>query len=246
VNTNNTSVSANELPFGIRCERDGTGRLSPAVGWFKELGVVQQYATRQAAEHVARSLNDDALPCCRYVARAFVEGLGDPPPASPPPIAPAGPNVTSAEFVQWCRDHKGLAEAACKATAFAQAERERVYKYILPIFESFGFRSTETGNKITDPDRLYLCEDEARVQEFYDKADEAHRAHGFAGEAGVWPNLQADSLQTYAENALVDAASKFFGMKGPPIGKKREQFLKLVLSACLNVPASAATGSKQS
>jgi hypothetical protein len=244
VNTNN---SANELPYGIRCERDGTGKLSPAVAWFKELGEVQRYATQQAAEHVARSLNESALPCCRYVARAFADGIGDPPPAPAAPTSPAGPNVTSAEFVQWCRDHKGLAEAACKAKAFAEAERERVYKYILPIFESFGFLSTETGNKITDPDRLYLCEDEARVQEFYDRADEAHRAHGFTGGAGVWPNLEADSLQTYAESALLDAACKFFGMKGHPIGKKREQFLKLVLASCLQVPElRAAAGSKQS
>jgi hypothetical protein len=245
VNTNTNIVGQGEtLPFGIRCERDGTGRLSPAVAWFKELGEVQRFATLQAAEQVACSLNKGALPCCRYVARAFAEGLGDPQLAPPESINVRWEaNATSEAFVQWCRDHKGLAEAVCKAKAFAQAERERVYKYILPIFESFNFVSAE-GDKVKDPDRLYLCEDEARVQEFYDKADEAHRAHGFTGEAGVWPNLQADSLLTYAENALLDAACKFFGIRHP-VGQKREQFLKLTLSACLNVP-KLATGSKQS
>lgn len=226
-----------ERPFGIRCERDGTGVLSPGVAWFKAGGVLQQYATQQTAEQVALSLNQGALPCCRYEARAFADGLGEPPPAPPAAVAPAGPNVTCEEFVQWARDHKGLAEAVVQAQALAQTERARVHKYILPLLASFDLRDSENGNQITDPDKLYLCDDEERVQEFYARADEAHRAHGFTGEPGVWPDLEADQLQTYAEQQLLLAACKFFGMQRHPIGKMREKFLKLTLSACLNSPA---------
>lgn len=149
------------------------------------------------------------------------------------------PNVTSAEFVRWACDHKGLAEAVCAAKALADLERERVYKYIMPLFESFNF-TDDQGRKIKHPDQLYLCEDESRFEEFAARADEAHRAHGFTGEAGVWPDLLADHTQIRAENALLDAACEFFRLKRHPVGKKREQFLKLVLSACLSVPASAA------
>lgn len=238
VNTNN---AANGLPFGIRCERDGTGRLPPAVAWFKELGEVQRFGTLPEAEQVARSLNAGALPCCRYEARAFAQGLGAAMPAPPPPVAPAGQNVTTPEFVTWCCEHKGLADAVCKAKAFAQVERERVHKYILPLLASFEFIDDQ-GRKITDPDKLYLSEDEARMQEFYARADEAHRANGFTGEPGVWPDLEADTLHTDAENALLDAACKFFGMQRHPIGRKRAEFMRLVLSACLNVPAAAKGG----
>jgi hypothetical protein len=170
---------------------------------------------------------------------------GKAPPAAAESM-PGEPPVTIENFVKWCCDHKGLAEAVCQAQAFAQVERERVRKYILPIFDSFGFLD-EKRNKITDPDKLYLCEgDEDRVKEFYAQADAAHRANGFTGEAGVWPDLEAESLQMYAENELLEAAWEFLRMPKRPIGRMRGEFLKRVLSACLNVPASGAKGSKQS
>lgn len=239
----NTNISEKTFPFGIRCTRDGTGRLSPAVAWFKELGVIQRFPTLAAADAEAQKLSRSALPCCRYEARAFDAGLGEPP-AAPVMAMPAGPEPTTAEFMKFASDHKGLAEAVLQAKAFAELERERVRKYIQPIFDTFGFVDEE-GHRIANSDGLYLCEDEARVQEFYSRADEAHRANGFSGPAGVWPDLEAEGLHIYAENALIEAAAKFFRIQRRPVGKKREQFVKLLLSACINVPnGGASAGSK--
>jgi hypothetical protein len=141
------------------------------------------------------------------------------------------PNIN--EFKAWCRAHKGLAEAVCMAQAFAELERPRVDAYVLPIFERYEFKDEE-GQPIPNPDRLYRCPDDAKCAAFYAECDAAHRANGFKGSEGVCPALQAENLVIEAEQALIRVAAVFFGIENAPLyDKKREQFLKLVLGACL-------------
>jgi hypothetical protein len=142
---------------------------------------------------------------------------------------------TAAEFRQWSLAHKSLAQAVCKAKAFAELERVRVDAYVLPIFNSFGFVD-EAGEKIQNPIDLYLCEDATMCTAFYAQCELAHRAHGFTGPEGHCPALTAEALVITAENALLQAGCEFLGLKEMPsalYGNKRKEMLDLLLKACV-------------
>jgi len=145
-------------------------------------------------------------------------------------------NRTAAEFKQWSIEHKPLAEAACKARAFAELERERVDAYVLPIFNSFSFVD-EDGEKIEKTKYLFLSTDEAMCKTYFAACDAAHRAHGFTGPDGYCPALVAETLQSTAERALLEAGCEFFGIELFQLysrDDKRKKMLDLLLKACLS------------
>lgn len=215
-----------ELPFAIRCERDGTGHLSPAAGWLKASGgKIQRFATLAAAQQTAEALNIHSPPCLRYEARAFVLGLDKDAPLSDEALAGASK--------LWAREHIGLAEAVIQAQAFAAVESERIDKYINPIFAEFQFHD-EDGKQIQHRDDLHLSNDQEKAHEFWARCDLAHRANGFTGELGVWPNRVAERMQLQAETALVKSFCDFIGLR-QPWGKKFQQLLRLLLASCLAI-----------
>jgi hypothetical protein len=142
---------------------------------------------------------------------------------------------TPAQIRSWAIDHKSLAKAVCQAMAFAQAERERVDAYVLPIFQTFRFVD-ENGTRINSPDQLYLCNDDPMCMTFYDQCDAAHRAHGWTGPEGHCPALTAENLLLLAEAALLAAGCEFFDVVPARLhGAKRKEMLDLLLKACVSV-----------
>src|SRR3990167_4431158 len=119
------------------------------------------------------------------------------------------------EFKAWAKEHQSLALAVCKAQAFAQCERKRVSTYIRPIFDRYTFQATLSGDngRITDPERLYLCEDEKLTTAFYADCDKAHRLYGFTGPDGCCPALIAEDKQRKAEAALLEAGAVLMGIE---------------------------------
>lgn len=97
------------------------------------------------------------------------------------------------------------------AQAFAKTERERVNTYILPLFQTFTFVNAE-GERITDPELLYECEDDALCAAYYTACEKAHREHGFTGDDGACPALVAESTVLKAEWAVLEVIEKFAGV----------------------------------
>ena len=143
------------------------------------------------------------------------------------------------EFKQFCREHYNLARAVCEAMAFAQCERERVNAYILPLFQEWDFRD-ETGAPITNPEQLYLCDDDGYCTAYYKACDEAHRKHGFTGPDGHCPALVAEHLLIIAQNALLQAGANLLGFDHQMLwGDDRKKMLDLLLGACINIKKAA-------
>lgn len=111
---------------------------------------------------------------------------------------------------RWARANQSAALAVVKAQELAAAERARVDTYIAPVFARFSF-ADEAGAAITDPRKLYRCEDDVKVAEYFAACDVAHREHGFAGEPGTCPALVAEHAATKTENALLDSLAAFTG-----------------------------------
>ena len=97
------------------------------------------------------------------------------------------------------------------AKAFAKAERERVDAYILPLFQTFTFVDAD-GERITDPELLYQCEDDALCTAYYAACDKTHREHGFTGSEGACPALVAKHELLKAEWAVLEVIEKFAGV----------------------------------
>jgi hypothetical protein len=142
---------------------------------------------------------------------------------------------TQAQFERWTREYKPVAEAVCMTQAFAQLERERVNKYVLPIFESFGFVD-EHGRKIETPELLYLCPDDDLCNKFHERLDVAHRAHGFRGEKNKCPAKLAEYFQKDVEHMLVKAGCELFGISVERFWDpaKYNKWLRMLIGACLN------------
>jgi len=137
------------------------------------------------------------------------------------------------QFKVWAKDNQSLAMAVCKATAFAKVTRERVDKYTVPIFESYGFKDEE-GEPIPDKDQLYICKDEKRVATYYEKCNRANRVHGWNGPEDHCPALVASYTQTKMEWALLDKGCELLGLKDHPHHlDDRQKMLDLLLGACL-------------
>ena len=145
---------------------------------------------------------------------------------------------TVPQFKQWCKLHRQEALRVAAVTAFAQVEQERVDAYLLPLFQACIFLTPE-GERITNPEQLYCCEDEAAVGAYFDACDKVHRQHGFTGPYGYCPALIAHHDQLKAEWCLLEAAAQFFALDSPPTkSADREKMLRLVMGACLNVPTT--------
>ena len=139
-------------------------------------------------------------------------------------------------FKTWAKEHQSLALTVCKAQAFVECERERVSTYIRPIFDRYNFQATLGGNgeRITDPEKLYLCEDEELTTAYYAECDRAHRKHGFKGPEGHCQVLTAEDMHRRAAAALIEAGMKLFDLGTADIyGENRTKMLTLLLGACL-------------
>ena len=145
------------------------------------------------------------------------------------------------EFKAWAKSHRDDALAVCMAQAFAQFEKERVAKYITPIFDSYKFQycgelatKCKKSGPIPTRDDLYLCDDEDYLAKYYAECVRAHRAHGFTGPDGNCPALTAEHNSMLAENGFMETALDMFGLDHIPFKlEHRDQLLKLLLGACL-------------
>ncbi len=150
---------------------------------------------------------------------------------------------TIGEFKAFAKDVEPAARAVLLALAHAQLERTRVDAYILPIFQSFGFKYAGRWDKagpIEKPEHLYLCDDDEALADYYAECDQAHRAHGFTGPAGHCPALTAETLVTQTENALIDLARPLFGLEVSQLyGEKRAKYLELLIGASIKAGAEA-------
>jgi hypothetical protein len=149
--------------------------------------------------------------------------------------------LTPDKLKAWARENRALAMTVCKATAFAQLERERVDAYVEPIFDRYGF-TDEDGDPITSPERLYNCEDEQACSVYYAECLRAHAEHGWKGDPEHCPALVAEDLQIKAENLLLGSLAEFLGLgntmftfssrHGNPL-ETRKAVLELALGACI-------------
>jgi hypothetical protein len=143
---------------------------------------------------------------------------------------------TKAKLKSWAKENRPLAETLCLAKAFAEVERERVNAYILPLFETFTFTEDSEGcegEKITNPEHLYLSEDEKLSAEYYAACDRAHREHGFDGPEGHCPALVAGHLLVQAENLLLGEVTELMGVGEVHNMDLRTKVLDWGLSVCL-------------
>lgn len=90
--------------------------------------------------------------------------------------------------------------------------RAKVDVYQAPIFLTFGFTNDETGELLTNPEHLYLSEQDDLFPSYYAAMDDANRAHGFDVPAGHCPALIARHDQIRAENAALDLMGEVMGV----------------------------------
>jgi len=145
---------------------------------------------------------------------------------------------TLKQFQSWAKENQSLALAVCKATAFAQLERERVDKYTMPIFQRYGFKD-EQGQPIDKPGQLYLCQDEQLCTTYFTECNKANQAHGWGGPFDHCPALVAEHNQIKIEQALIDEGAKLMGIEsqGWNTLEDRKKMLDLLLGACLKKAA---------
>lgn len=142
---------------------------------------------------------------------------------------------TAREFKVFMGGEAGeLADALMVAMARAGLERERVDAYVEPIFATYGFRDSRTGEPLKHSRDLYRVEDleDERVKAFYAACDAAHRERGFTGPEGNCPALVAESDVIKAEWALLGAAARWLDFDADLLyGEKRKKMLDLLLGA---------------
>ncbi len=140
---------------------------------------------------------------------------------------------TAKEFKVFMGGEAGkLADALMVAMASAELERERVDAYVEPIFATYGFRDSRTGEPLKNSRELYRVEDLAdeQVKAFYAACDAAHRERGFTGPDGNCPALVAENAVVKAERALLEAAGRFLGFDADLCyGANRKKMLDLLL-----------------
>lgn len=97
--------------------------------------------------------------------------------------------------------------------------------------------------RITDPKKTYLCEDRAACKEYHDACNRRERAAGIKPADmpdEYCPALVAESLQTQAENVLIQHAGRAAGLEACMLhGDKRDQYLDLVCRLVVNHPDTA-------
>ncbi len=105
-----------------------------------------------------------------------------------------------------------------RAVRHASAVAEYEAAYVAPIHAGLLAAANledERGEKITDTERLYLCQDEEAVATLYKAIDAAHRANGLDLEPDHCPKLIAEAALIDAQRALRDAASRELGFPSP-------------------------------
>ena len=73
--------------------------------------------------------------------------------------ATATKTLTITSLKRWAPKLRPLVVEMLAKRAFAEVERKRVDAYIAPVFAQFRFVD-DKGAVITDPERLYHCDDE--------------------------------------------------------------------------------------
>lgn len=165
------------------------------------------------------------------------------------------PKMTVETIKEFARSEttKSCVRAVLLAELFAKCERERVNAYILPLFELYTFevkpewRHEGEPTRITNPDRLYLCDDEEKLKEWYEECDKEHRKHGFTGPKGHCPALIAENLHMDAEHLLIDHACEQLPLgfdRSRVFGDARKKLLRLVISMTLQESPSEFTSEK--
>lgn len=160
-------------------------------------------------------------------------------------------NTTSKDLKRWSLKSRRLALAVCAAQANAELTREKVDKYVGPIFGSFDFkfcgdmaeRAGIAGQPVPNPGELYLCED-PRITDYYAACDREHGAQGYDLKPGYCPALVAEMILIDAQNALIDSAKPLFGVEVCDLHKDnhRAEYLKLLIGSCLVGPSPRRVG----
>jgi hypothetical protein len=175
-------------------------------------------------------------------------------------------SVSVAALKQWSRQNAKLALAICEAQAYSEMTTARVAAYVQPIFDSFAFicegtmaerfdaspRAGDTekwvGRKIKSPNdgeftmlhgREESEEIQSKLRRYYEALDAEHRRQGYRGlEPGHCPALEAQSLHTTAENALIESAHDLFDIESYQLyGDMRERYLDILMRSCITTLA---------
>ena len=168
-----------------------------------------------------------------------------------------------ADLKKWSRENAKLALAVCEAQAYAEMTTARVAAYVQPIFESFNFicegtmaeqfdaspRKGDTvkwvGRKIKSLDdeefmmlhgREESEEIQSKLRRYYETLDAEHRHQGYRGlQPGHCPALEAQSLHTAAENALIESAHDLFDIESYQLyGDMRKRYLDILMRSCIS------------
>lgn len=151
---------------------------------------------------------------------------------------------TVSQFKTFLKNNSSLIAALIAARVFAIVERERVNAYILPIFATYEFfvrPEWQEGEpeRITNPERLYLTDQEELCKKYYAECADAHAAHGWTGERDYCPALVAEHEVIKLENQLLKSGGKFFGLETKDGGfivyktEDRKKFLDILVEAAL-------------
>ncbi len=121
------------------------------------------------------------------------------------------------------------------ARARAKVVREHVDSYVVPLLASLppimADRFADTaGERILDPERLYLTADDAACAAFYAECDKAHKAHGYDVPAGHCPALTAETAQRDAERDYLRLADSIIPGISEQYGKVHEDALALFMN----------------
>jgi len=147
---------------------------------------------------------------------------------------------------------KSAVNAYLMSRAYAETMRDKVnaiYKDILtqcPVYADL--RTPEgkqigQGEQILDPEHLYLCSDDALVQDAWAEADKRERAAGIKPDSmqdEYCPALVAENLQRETERLLIEVSGKPFGMDNHKLLcaglEKRQQWIDLVCQFVVSQP----------
>lgn len=108
--------------------------------------------------------------------------------------------------------HLVLMAAVLAGREHAEKVREHVDSYTEPLFATFSFTDTYTGEPVTRSKDLFMSDDDEGCEAFYAACDKAHKAHGFELEPGYCPALMAENAVIDAERALLEAAAVHYGI----------------------------------
>jgi hypothetical protein len=159
------------------------------------------------------------------------------------------PALTSpAHAAQVAKRLQRFVNIALMARAAAELKREQVDKIHRQILNDNEYLSnTELTKKpverITNPEWTYLMRDD-HFADYHANVQAVHLENGYAKAAeGFCPALVAETLQTAAENVLIEASSEFFeGITNEKLLcmanglERRQQYIDLLCKLVINAP----------